>query len=165
MNALEPPDSHLVNAASGWIELGLPAEAERELAQVDPTQLQHPQVLMVLWELYVHQERWEAALVVASKLLESDQSRPTGWINRSYALHGLRRTAEAHAALLPAEKLFPSVGVIPYNLACYACQLGDLPAARTWLRKAMKIDGRAVVLERARTDEDLLPLVPELGGI
>ncbi len=26
--------------------------------------------------------------------------RPVGWINRSYALHELRRTAEAHEALL-----------------------------------------------------------------
>lgn len=165
MNELEPPDSHLVSAASGWIDLGLPEEAERELAQLSPEANLHPQTLAVQWDLFAHLARWEAALAVASRLLEADRNRPTGWINRSYALHGLRRTAEAREALLPAVPLFPSVGVIPYNLACYACQLGKLDEARRWLKQAMIVDGREIVLDRARTDDDLLPLAPELNSI
>ncbi|MBL9139312.1 MAG: tetratricopeptide repeat protein [Verrucomicrobiales bacterium] len=165
MSDLHPPDSHFVNAAAGWLELGLPDEARRELTLINPAFRRHPEVLIVEWELLARDRRWDDALDIALRLLEADRARPTGWINRSYALHELRRTAEARDALLPALPLFPSIGVIPYNLACYACQLGRLEEARTWLRQAMKLDGRDIVLERARRDADLAPLSAEFDRI
>ena len=61
--------------------------------------------------------------------------------------------------------MFPALGIIPYNLACYACQLGDLEAARSWLRRSITLDGRDTVIARARKDPDLKPLVPELSGL
>ncbi|MBX3744116.1 MAG: tetratricopeptide repeat protein [Verrucomicrobiae bacterium] len=165
MRDLEPPDSHFLNAARGWLGLGLPEEARSELNQLSPEAQLHPAVLTVEWERYAHLRDWTAALRIADRLLAIDNSLPAGWINRSYALHELRRTHEARTALLAALPRFPSVGVIHYNLACYACHLGDLPEARTWLRQAMAIEGREVILERARTDADLDPIRHELSGL
>jgi hypothetical protein len=65
-------------------------------------------------------------------------------------------------SLLPALPMFPTLGVVPYNLACYACHLDDLEAARRWLRQAMEVDGRDTVIARARLDADLTPLHGEL---
>ncbi len=165
MSALEPPDSHHLNAAAGWLELGLPEEAQAELNRLTPGARQLPEALAVEWDLHARGACWERALDVASRLLACDRSKPAGWINRSYALHELRRTAEARDFLLPAVTLFPAIGVIPYNLACYTCQLGELDDARRWLRHAMEVDGRECVLGRARTDADLTPLRGELDRI
>jgi len=162
MRDLEPPDIHFLSAALGWIELGLPGEAHVELARLSPRARSHADVLSVEWNLCEHENRWQDALDVACRIVEIDRDRCTGWINRSYALHALRRTAEASAALIPAVALFPSNGLIPYNLACYACQLNRLPEARQWLRKAMALDGRDTVLLRARSDNDLEPMLAEL---
>lgn len=160
--ALEPPDSHFLNAATGWLDLGLPDEAEAELHRLSKPARIHPDALSVEWEIYARTHRWTEALTVATLILEVDAARPTGWINRSYALHELKRTAEARQALLVAHPRFPAVGVIPYNLACYACQMGNLEEARRWLREAIARDGRDVVLERARRDPDLVPMLDEL---
>ncbi len=165
MKELEPPDAHFVNAAAGWLELGLPMEAVAELSRVSAGTRSHPDVLALEWEIAARTARWADALEIAGRLLEADHSRPTGWINRSYALHELARTQEAHNTLLDALPRFPSVGVIPYNLACYACQMGRLEEARTWLRQAMEKDGRDAVIERARTDLDLLPIRSELDSM
>lgn len=165
MNELEPPDSHFVQAAAGWLELGLPLEAASELARLPASARLHPDVLTLEWDLAARHGRWVEALDIALRLLEADHERPTGWINRSYALHELARTQEAHQALLDALPKFPAVGIIPYNLACYACQMGRLDEARTWLRQAMERDGRQTVVDRAREDRDLAPLKPELDRI
>ncbi|MCC6235031.1 MAG: tetratricopeptide repeat protein [Verrucomicrobiales bacterium] len=165
MGELEPPDSHHLRAAVGWLELGLPDEARRELTLLNPALRRHPDVLSLEWSMLARQHSWEQALVVALKLLHCDRTRATGWIHRSFALHELKRTSEAREALLPAVSLFPQDGTIPYNLACYACQLGRLDEARAWLRQAIKLDGRDTVLEQARHDTDLLPMKDELDRL
>jgi tetratricopeptide (TPR) repeat protein len=162
---LEPPDLHFASAAAGWLELGVLDEARLELGRLSAPARLHPEVLAVEWELGARQGRWADALETASRLLEIDGDRPVGWINRSYALHELRRTAEAREALLPALPRFPTLGVIPYNLACYACQLGQLEEARGWLRQAIARDGRGPILECARRDADLAPLHGELDRL
>lgn len=72
-------------------------------------------------------------------------------------------------ALLPAAEKFPDVHVIPFNLACYACQMGRLPEARDWLKRALEIAGKARNQKRVRLraldEPDLEPLWKELGSI
>jgi hypothetical protein len=62
-------------------------------------------------------------------------------------------------------KRFPKNETIPYNLACYECQLGDLEAARDWLRRAMKLKKPEALKEQALEDQDLKPMWPEIRGI
>jgi hypothetical protein len=60
---------------------------------------------------------------------------------------------------LPIADKFPSEWVIPYNLACYAAQLGDLIAVRDWLAQSFKLadDQKRAKLE-ALEAPDLAPL-------
>lgn len=143
MKKLEPPDTHHVSAAIGWLELGNPAEAGEEIARVSPEMLDHPDVLEVRWAICAAGQRWETAVEVAEKLVEAAPERSSGWIHRAYALRrstggGLQL---AWAALRPAFDKFPSVSVIPYNLACYAAQFGHLDEGWEWLHKAMEAEG------------------------
>ena len=161
---LEPPDTHYFLAAIGWLELGNPAEAGAELAQLSPAQQEHPDVLEVRWSILAEQRRWEEGLQIAQALLRRAPKRSSGWLHRAYALRrvpegGLR---EAWDALLPAFDKFPKEPIIPYNLACYACQMQQLDAARDWLQRAVAISGKEKIKPMALKDSDLEPLWEEI---
>ena len=52
------------------------------------------------------------------------------------------RTKEAWDTLFPAAEKFGSNPTIPYNLACYAAQLGQLGEAKEWLKQAFEAGGK-----------------------
>ncbi|MBI5388122.1 MAG: tetratricopeptide repeat protein [Verrucomicrobia bacterium] len=164
MTGLFPPDLHHFNAAQGWLELGNAGEASRELERVSAENQSHPDVLELRWELLALEKRWAEAADVADKLVRVAPARCSGWIHRSYALHELGRTREAWDKLLPAATDFPKVSTVPYNLACYACQLGHLDEAREWLATARRAGDAKHITEMARKDRDLEALWGEMGG-
>lgn len=164
--SLEPPDSHYLNAATGWLMLGNVAEARDEFNQIRLALRTHPEVMDFEWRLLARERRWHAAADVAEQLVRIRADDPSAWVHRSYALHELRRTREAYEQLLPAVGRFPKEAIIRYNLACYTAQLGDLTAARRWLERALALDESAddkrARLTGALEDPDLQPLWPEM---
>lgn len=165
MDELGFPGRHHLAAAEGWLGLGDDQEAERELAKLEPSAQAHPSVLEVQWRLHSGRGAWKLALRAARRLVEAAPERPSGWIHQSYCLHELRRTGEAFEALQSVVGRFPRECVIPYNLACYACQLGDLDAARRWLEQAVQVGGRAMIRQMALDDQDLAPLKGFVEGL
>lgn len=153
------PDRHHVSAAEGWLELGDSLEAARELRRVSNPALGHPDVLDIRWRLHAARGQWDSALDVAKLVTTVAPDRPSGWIHQSYCLHEMKRTAEAMHLLLPVADQFPEEGIIAYNLACYACQLGDLAGAKIWLQRASKAKGKMPLKEMAEQDPDLAPLM------
>ena len=162
MSTLSYPDKHLVEAALGWLDLHTAAEARAELLQVSPANACHPEVLEVWWRVHAAEQHWDEALRVAEMELQTAPDRMSGWVDRSYSLHELRRTQEAREALLPAVKKFPKASLIPYNLACYVCQLGDPAEAHQWLRKAIARGERDEIKQLALNDPDLAALREEI---
>jgi tetratricopeptide (TPR) repeat protein len=160
---LEPPASHHLSAAEGWLELGNPAEAAAELARLDPEWAAHPSVLELNWQINAHAGAWQTCLTLALQLVALHPELPTGYIHRSYALHELQRTAEARDLLLPAVEQFPDEEILPYNLACYECRLGNLPGARQWLGKIFRRKDALTWRRAAQSDPDLASLWPELA--
>jgi hypothetical protein len=77
----------------------------------------------------------------------------------------LGRTKEAFQSLHAIVLKFPDESVIPYNLACYSCQMGDLEAARRWFDQAVRIGGKATIKEMAEDDPDLEPLLPYIESL
>jgi tetratricopeptide (TPR) repeat protein len=158
LDSLSPPDSHYVNAAWGWLELDNITEAFLELDRISPPAQLHPDVLTLRWELLARKKQWADALEVARGLVQIAPERADSWIKQSFALHELKRTQEAWDALISVSEHFPDISTIPYNLACYACQLEQFAASLTWLKKAMKIGGRESIRKMALGDADLQPL-------
>lgn len=164
MPRLEPPDTFYLAAAIGWMELGVPVEAEAELNRISAESQTHPDVLEVRWVLLARAERWETALTVARALLKNAPQRSSGWLHQAYSL---RRASEdglksAWDALLPAYDKFPHVPTIPYNLSCYACQMHKLDEARLWLGRALKLGDKAKIKRMALEDPDLQALWDEI---
>ena len=159
---LEPPDTMYISAAIGWLELGNLTEAKAELEHV--TQTEHPAVLEVRWQLLAKEQSWEEALKVATRLVAAAPDCADGWLHRAYASRrAVNGTVEkAWELLLPAAELFPKEPVIPYNLACYACQMGKTKEARRWLRQAVRVGNAEVIKKMALEDTDLEPMRKEI---
>ncbi|HXT40762.1 MAG TPA: tetratricopeptide repeat protein, partial [Candidatus Angelobacter sp.] len=84
MRKLTPPDSHHLNAASGWLELGNAAEARAELTRVSATNRNHPATLELEWQICAAGKDWLSALAAAQKLVRLDPANVSGWIHQSY---------------------------------------------------------------------------------
>jgi predicted Zn-dependent protease len=161
VNELPLTELHCLRAAIGWLELGNPAEARAELAELSRDFQDHPDVLEARFWLASDQKLWAEALDVSRLLLSRAPDRVTGWVHQAYALRRIKDGSIelARDALLPAARQFPKENIVPYNLACYAAQLGQLQEAWDWLHKAMEAAGDiAVIKKRALKDEDLQPL-------
>lgn len=159
---LQPPDTHYLSAAEGWLGLGNCKEAEAELEKVSSALRGDPEVLRVRFQLLAAQKKWEPAAEAALTLCSLMPDAAFGRIQYAYALHELKRTREAYAVLLPIADRFPKEHIIRYNLACYSCQLGELNEARLWLQKAMAIGGAEEIKKLALADPDLQGLWSEL---
>ncbi|MGB9603463.1 MAG: tetratricopeptide repeat protein [Limisphaerales bacterium] len=156
---LEPPDTHYYLAAIGWLELGNPQEALEELNHISPEGENDPDVIELRLQIYSEFKEWELMLKYSERLVSISPNRPSGWINRSYALHELKQTASAYNLLLPAADKFPRIFTIPYNLSCYSCQLGKIEEAINWFKKALAIaENKDELKSMALSDKDLEPL-------
>jgi len=163
---LEPPDSHHLSAAVGWLGLGDVAEAGAELEKIAARFGSHPDVLGVRHDIQAQAGNWDAAAEIAGTLTRLEPLEPGAWISLAYATR--RKTGggipQARAILIQAQRTFPKETIIAYNLACYDCQLGDLDAAKAWLDKACALGAAGKIKQMARLDPDLKPLWPELGA-
>jgi len=161
---LEPPDSHHLNAAEGWLGLSQRDEAMIELQKISSENQRHPDVLEVRWAIYAEEREWNAAIEVARRLMQRAPERASGWLNHAYAVRrapggGLEKAWEA---LRPAAGKFPKEPTVAFNLACYACQLGQTEEAREWLLRAFKAGNKDKIKELAMSDDDLRPMWEEI---
>ncbi|MGD0536428.1 MAG: tetratricopeptide repeat protein [Verrucomicrobiota bacterium] len=164
MESLSRPDQLRLDAVEGWLMLGDAVSARAEFDQLSAGARLQPDVLECEWGLQAAANAWAEAFVVAERLVAVSPERAFGWIHRAFALRrmpggGLDR---AWAALRPAHDRFPKDFLIPFNLACYAAQLGRLDEAWEWLEKARAHGPAESVLRMVLADEDLRPLWPRL---
>jgi tetratricopeptide (TPR) repeat protein len=153
---LEPPDLQHWQAAVGYVELGMFQEANDQLENVDPFNRAAPEVLTVRLAIYSGLKKWELMQQIAKRLKEFEPDNVQWTISLAYATRRAYSIDTAMEILLSAQAKFPKEAAIPYNLACYYCQAGEIEKAKRYLTKTFEIDSnwRLVALE----DEDLKPL-------
>ena len=164
VNAMEPPDSHHLSAAEGWLGLGNWREARAELNLISPELRGHPDVLVVARELYFQAQKWDSAAEVAAMVARLRSDEVDSWITWAYAtrrMDGGGLTA-AKQILVEARERFQNSAIVAYNLACYECQLGQPAAARQWLKTAFRIGNLKQIRGMALADRDLEPLWDEI---
>jgi Flp pilus assembly protein TadD len=115
------------------------------------------------FEVALGETGWAEVVALAPQIVQLDQTRERPWVCWGYALRELQRVEEAQQTLLAGARLItePSV-LVPYNLACYACLLGDWAEARQLLASVVARDPHWA--EEARQDPDLAALFAE-GGV
>lgn len=158
---LPHPDQAHFDAALGWLLLGSPLEALAEFEKLSGSSRMDPDVLEIKWIILARAGRWNEAHDVAGVLVRMEPDRPFGWIHLAYCARRIPGGSleSAWSFLRPAFDRFPKEKIIPYNLACYAAQMGRLDEAWTWFLRAVDMakdprDLKALAL----ADADLAPL-------
>jgi hypothetical protein len=80
MKPLEPPATIHVSAAEGWLMLGCPDEAERDLGRIAADARSHPDVLGVRCELCVARGDWAGCFTIAQEMLKLVPANVGPWI-------------------------------------------------------------------------------------
>lgn len=158
---------HAANAVSGWVELGSLAEAKAELALIPRAHLSDSRVLEARWQLHAAEKDWASGLPIAEELILVSPEKPGGWLCRAYALRRIEGGGlpQAWECLVEAWTKFPKEPVLPYNLACYACQMGQLEQAKKLLLESLKLGRQSTIKKMALADADLKPLWDDIAKL
>ncbi|MEI7732922.1 MAG: tetratricopeptide repeat protein [Verrucomicrobiota bacterium] len=162
---IEPPDSHYLNAAHGWLGLGNIAEAVNELTGMNPALRAHPHVLETHWEIHKRKKRFDVCLEIGRELTVIAPKQAASWVLLAEAVYFQGRYQEAYDLLHPHLEQFPESWPVLYDMACYASLLERFEEARTWLDRAIKLGDPNYVKKRAQEDPDFAPLWKATGGI
>lgn len=163
VNKLQPPDSHHLAAAKGWLELLAFDDAARELEAIAPTLREHPDMLEVRWALAANAGNWQDALAIAVCLTQLMPTKAEGWIYQGSALTELNRHNDAYAVLLQGHDRCPQDEILAYDLGCVCCALGRDDEAAGWIYKAIAMAGDEM-RQRALEDPDLEKIHGRLRG-
>lgn len=161
---MKPPDAILLRA-TGYLELGMPADALTELEDLPTgsasTTGQHLRV-EALFQLH----DWKSAVKICLRMLEQEPEDPNWWVQAAYAQRRCTSIEDAEPILRRALARHPEHFLIRYNLACYACVGHREEEAKDHLRGLIVEDAMGVV-PMAKKDSDLAALhgwLHDLGG-
>jgi tetratricopeptide (TPR) repeat protein len=145
-----------LQAAVGYLELGMLGEANEEIENLAPELKTSSAVLGVRLEIYRAAEKWSLMEVVARELWKRHPDEPVYWNDLAWAVRRADSIKAAQKILLDASDRFPGDAMTHFNLGCYACQLGDIEQAKTRVGKAIELDAKFKLL--ALDDPDLEPM-------
>lgn len=145
-----------LQAAVGYLELGMLVEANDEIENLAPDLKTSSPVLGVRMQIYRAAEKWPLMEVVARELLKRHSNEPVYWHDLAWAVRRADSINAAQKILLDASNRFPNDAMTHFNLGCYACQLGDIEEAKTRVGRAIELDAKFKML--ALDDPDLEPL-------
>ena len=145
-----------ISFAQGYLALGMVAEAAAELEKLPPSHAELPEAQVVRLAVLHEQQRWSEVRDLSRLMVERTPEEPALWVSWAYAVRRADSLEAAERVLRDAQERHPSEPTIQFNLGCYACQRGDLAAARAHVERAIALDRKFAQL--AATDPDLAPL-------
>jgi predicted Zn-dependent protease len=154
-----------LQAAEIWLELDNCDLAAEELKEISHQMRVHPEVLRVRYEVCALAQQWAPAAAVAQAMCAVMPGSSSGWILLAEALHAMKRTRQAWDVLNSVVERFPDEPKLPYKLACYACELGDLRAGWDWLERMIHLSNSTDVKRMVWEDPDLRPLWGKIGEV
>lgn len=163
---MENQGNHHLNAADGWLKLGLPEEAAKELALVSHVTKRQPEYLSLTWRLYSSQSMWEDALLVANRWTQRYPDNADAWISLATTLE---RIPTPHGGIPAAwdilrskVDLFHDDERFKIRLASYAMSMNQPRKANEWLSQAVKTLNKSSLDHLLAEDAELMKLVDEL---
>jgi hypothetical protein len=143
-----------LQAATGWLELGIADEALYELESL-PTDIRAKrEVLELTLAAQMTNQSWNSASDTARLLCLKASDEPEFFLRAAFCLHETGDTLAACNWLLKGPKTLFDMAIFHYNLACYLWTLGEGNRARSHLKQAITMDESFI--EVARDDRDLI---------
>jgi tetratricopeptide (TPR) repeat protein len=160
MASLPPADFISVlkqlNAATGYLGLGMPLDAWNELEEIDADKRTLPEVMKVRVDVCMALERWEMMLELCQYLQEAEPNEVGHALQLAYATRRHKNVEAAAVVLEAALRKYYDDALVRYNLSCYYCVMGRIEESLKMLASAFKKDGG--LRDLAETDEDLAAL-------
>ena len=150
---LEETNQRRLRAAQGFLELGLPLDANAELEEIDVEVRHLPEVLAVRLDVYRVLGRWEHMQAVAKRLSIHDPDEPRWILSAADATRHVESVEAAMVILCNAADRQPSVAMFHYKLACLVAGKGDMSAAKLHIGRAFELNKELRL--QALDDEDL----------
>jgi tetratricopeptide (TPR) repeat protein len=145
-----------LEAADGYLYLGMPTEALEEFAGVPRGERNDSSVMLAKIRVLLHLKHWKRAEKLSARGGELHPDEDEFTVQRVFALHQLEKGEEAFRVLLAAPEWIRRTGILHYNLACYEARLGDINTARRCIDAAIELN--SAIKKNARTDPDLAAL-------
>ncbi len=147
-----------LQAATGWLELGLADEALLELNELPAEAQKKRQVLEIKLAAQMQDECWNRASDTARLLCLVAKDEPVFFLRAAFCLHETGDTLAACNWLLKGPKSLFEMAIFHYNLACYLWTLGEAKRARSHLKQAISMDH--TFIQAAKEDHDLIGIGP-----
>lgn len=157
-----PHYTRAIDAIDGWLALDDPTEALAELQRLDRKFQNYPSVTLRKTEIYWKLKDFPQAIVASQALVDCYPDKAAVINHHALILRASGALEKGYRLLLDSSAKFPSDPMTHYNLACFACNLGEFHKARPWLEKAIELDGELVAV--ASMDLDLEPIRDVLEG-
>jgi len=158
---LDPELQRRLSTAEGYLMLGLFDDAAVELDSLPAETQGREEVLTVRLALCQATERWAAMQAAARRLLDLEPASSDWCIALAYATRRAESIEQARLILMEALDRHPLEPLVHYNLACYDCQLGDVPSAKQFIERALRL--KPSMGRMALEDEDLAPIWASLA--
>jgi len=133
---IEPENQRLLTAAQGYLELGLPLDANDEIESMDADVRHVPEVLAVRVGIYRALEAWPLMQTVAKQLALYAPDEADWTVARAYATRRTDSLEAARLILVNAVERLPGVAVFHFKLACHPARLGNRDCSKTPVSRA-----------------------------
>lgn len=126
--------------ARGYLELGMVAQAERELRQLPASLQEAPEVMSLRSHLLVARRRWRRVVAHARRAVQMFPEAPEYYIHAATAFDMLGRRDESRRIWDSAPDTVRTNGVLHLHVARFEARLGNVDAARDHLASALDLD-------------------------
>src|SRR5690606_3810768 len=135
----------LMEAARGYMMLGMPDHALRELDAIeDPGS--DVDYFILRGEALRDQCDYAAALKAYSRALAEQPDSPQVLLGMAWCYKRTNQLPQAIAATEQALRIAPDEPIVPYNLSCYYALTGEKAKALHWLEVALQMEPALVRL-------------------
>lgn len=131
---------HVINATTGYLDLGMPQEAKEELHTLSPQLKQHPTVLPLRIQVALALGQLTEAQKLVNVGLHAFPERAEFYFLKASILQKIGRPRDAKQILLTIPAVFHHTDSFHLNLARFEAELGNKNAARSHLQKALQLN-------------------------
>lgn len=155
----QPHSPHTIKAmqaAEGYVFLGLFREALKELDVISSTEQESSDVMIARIRVLLFLRRFTSAarLSARGETLYRDEDEFT--VQHAFSLSQLDKGEEAKEVIDGAPEWLRRTGIIHYNLGCYEARWGSIKNARQCVQAAIKMN--AAIKINLKQDPDLAAL-------
>lgn len=151
---------HCMEAARGYLYLGLPDDA---LAEIEPVPFTHRfsrEFMELRTSIHMARKQWLEALVIARNVCHLFPASEQGFLDASRCLNRLGRTQEAKEVLLQGPSSLRTKAVHHYQMSRLEAKMGNVDNARKSLERAIALDPKyrklALKVEELRQITEML---------